>query len=85
MSGMDSMSEEEVIEALCMGEELSPQVRAIMQVLGDHIADATDLVSSFQVAESHGKLAHCAGGLQCLIAFREHLEAVIKEAKVKGN
>lgn len=48
--------------------------RGLAELLSDAEADQVDLVSAATVADKHGLLAHCAGGLDMIRTIRQELE-----------
>lgn len=48
--------------------------RGLQELLADAEADQVELVSAATVADKHGLLAHCAGGLDMIRTVRQELE-----------
>jgi len=48
--------------------------RGLQELLSDAEADQVELVSAATVADKHGLLAHCAGGLDMIRTVRHELE-----------
>jgi hypothetical protein len=76
----DRLDDDDLAAALCMPGVKHLAVRAIEQILQDHIDDAVELVGNLKTAEHHGQLAHCAGSLDALRAFQSDLIQRIEEA-----
>lgn len=76
----DRLDDDDLAAALCMPGIKPLAVRAIEQILQDHIDDAVELVGNLKTAEKHGTLAHCAGGLDALRALQSDLIQRIEEA-----
>lgn len=67
------MAEEALREALAVAES-APLWCGVMEVLGEHVTDATEIARAAQTAASPPLLAHTAGGLDALLTLREDLE-----------
>jgi len=76
----DRLDEDDMKTALCMPGIKPLVVQALLQKLDDHIEDASELVRAIQTATNPGTLAHCAGALDSLMAFRSDLLQTIDEA-----
>lgn len=48
--------------------------RGLQELLADAEADQVELVSAANIADKHGLLAHCAGGLDMIRTVRQELE-----------
>jgi len=48
--------------------------RGLQELLSDAEADQVELVSTANIADKHGLLAHCAGGLDMIRTVRQELE-----------
>lgn len=81
----DRLDEDDLTTALCMPGTKPLVVQALLQILGDHIDDATELASNLKTAEKHGLLAHSAGGLDALRALRDDLLQRIEEASKSAH
>jgi hypothetical protein len=80
----ERLDEDDLKSALCMPGIKPPAAIAMFQVLEDHIDDLTELVANLKTADKHGTLAHCAGGLDALRAYRVDLMLRIEEASKQG-
>jgi hypothetical protein len=80
----DRLDEDDLQTALCMPGIKPLAVQAILQRLDDHIDDASELVRAIQTAQNPGTLAHCAGALDSLTAFRADLLQTIEESSKPG-
>jgi len=76
----ERLDEDDLKSALCMPGIKPLAVQGILQRLDDHIDDATELVRAIQTAQNPGTLAHCAGALDSLTAFRADLLQQIDES-----
>lgn len=75
------LSDEERMMAFSVGIDDEPLWwRGLQELLSDAEADQIDLVSAATVADKHGLLAHCAGGLDMIRTVRQELERRRQEA-----
>jgi hypothetical protein len=79
----DRLDDDDMTTAMCMPGSKPLVVQAVLQVLRDHIDDATELVGSIKLATQHGQLAHCAGALDALRSLESDLLQRIDEASKK--
>jgi len=69
------LSDEERLMAFSVGmEEETLWWRGLQELLSDAEADQVELVSTANIADKHGLLAHCAGGLDMIRTVRQELE-----------
>lgn len=69
------LSDEERLMAFNVGIDDEPLWwRGLAELLADAEADQVELVSAATVADKHGLLAHCAGGLDMIRTIRHELE-----------
>lgn len=69
------LSEEERRMAFCVSPHDEPLWwRGLQELLADAEADQVELVSAATVADKHGLLAHCAGGLDMIRTVRQELD-----------
>lgn len=69
------LSDEERLMAFNVGLDDEPLWwRGLQELLSDAEADQVELVSAATVADKHGLLAHCAGGLDMIRTVRHELE-----------
>jgi hypothetical protein len=66
----DRLTDDQVNNGFSVAND-NPQFLAVLQVLGDHIEDAANLVSAMKTAETPGYLAHAAGQLEALTGLRD--------------
>ena len=69
------LSDEERLMAFCVSPHDEPLWwRGLQELLADAEADQVELVSAATVADKHGLLAHCAGGLDMIRTVRQELD-----------
>jgi hypothetical protein len=69
------LSDEERRMAFSVGQDDEPLWwRGLQELLADAEADQVELVSTANIADKHGLLAHCAGGLDMIRTVRQELE-----------
>lgn len=69
------LSDEERLMAFSVGLDDEPLWwRGLAELLADAEADQVELVSAATVADKHGLLAHCAGGLDMIRTIRHELD-----------
>lgn len=69
------LSDEERRMAFSVGLDDGPLWwRGLLELLSDAEADQVELVSAATIADKHGLLAHCAGGLDMIRTVRQELE-----------
>jgi hypothetical protein len=69
------LSDDERLMAFSVGmEEETLWWRGLQELLSDAEADQVELVSAATIADKHGLLAHCAGGLDMIRTVRQELE-----------
>ncbi len=69
------LSDEERLMAFSVGLDDEPLWwRGLQELLADAEADQVELVSAATVADKHGLLAHCAGGLDMIRTIRHELD-----------
>ena len=69
------LSDDERLMAFSVGLDDEPLWwRGLQELLSDAEADQVELVSAATIADKHGLLAHCAGGLDMIRTVRQELE-----------
>lgn len=69
------LSDEERRMAFSVGQDDEPLWwRGLQELLADAEADQVELVSTANIADKPGLLAHCAGGLDMIRTVRQELE-----------
>lgn len=68
------MAEDEMALAFSRGRE-DALLRAVRQVLAEHIADNLVIIGNAHLADSHGKLSYTAGGISALQTLLDDLDA----------
>lgn len=69
-----SMAEDEMALAFSRGRDDS-LLRAVRQVIAEHIADNLVIIGNAHLAESHGKLSYTACGISALQTLLDYLDA----------
>lgn len=59
--------------------------QAVLSVIEDHVADATELVAAMQTSTNAQHVTHAAGQLDALRGLREDLERLRAEAEEKAE
>ena len=70
------MNEQELHDALAQLSETHPALLAVRQIIAEKIENATAQVSSPELAERPGLLAHTAGGLEWLRYLAQEIEEI---------
>lgn len=67
------------LHSLLGGDTLADaKLRAILQILEEHIEQQSQQISSPVLAEKAGALAHVSGGLESLRVFKDDLHSVME-------
>jgi hypothetical protein len=75
ISSASRLSDDERLMAFSVGLDDEPLWwRGLQELLSDAEADQVELVSAATIADKHGLLAHCAGGLDMIRTVRQELE-----------
>ena len=75
LSSPHRLSDEERLMSFCVSPHDEPLWwRGLQELLADAEADQVELVSAATVADKHGLLAHCAGGLDMIRTVRQELD-----------
>ena len=79
-----AMGERERRAALAVARD-NALFQAVLSVIEDHIADATELVAAMQTSTNAQHVTHAAGQLDALRGLREDLERLRAEAEEKAE